>query len=998
MAISVPSEPKVHTTVYDNFRGVDKTNDPSNVWKKRSPGGVNMLPNLDGRPYKRNGWKIEFTSEDFCEAAGISPTTVEQYKVDYFELGGEDWLALYTSIGLFFYSDTLMYMDTYVPWIRPYRTLTATYAVGDICYRWTEDGLATKTFYECSTAITVPEAFTIGHWTQLLNDSNITESFPPSGDAGIDYTKSFFFEGGGDAGYYLFVGMTMFMFDGSDLKEVEPKIPLLLYGCSPSGVGEINESVNMLTRYRSIQYMGDGSTKTFEVPSGYTREEISGTYYATSILNVYLMNGVTGEWEVTDDWTAQPNNGAITFTNAPAAATEDNVRITYIPIGSNETTEQIELPTKSVDVYKETHHTQRQSLHNGNWVDVGEESVTVSYSALTSLWYSLVNPRSPVETYVRADVYAEGEWKNDNENLAKNFVSYGNSVNVIPRSANLWKAYDADIKTTTTESYSSVINGNQRMHYTIVKERKTFNVRVVYTSIQYNAADNPGTSAFFATSRALVFGNGIINQVFLTASSYENYSSRVWYSAATDPTYFPDTNYIEVGATDKKIMGLIRVGEYLGIVKQGSGKETSIYLAYATSFEDITTYAVKQSVNGVGAVSNGAFNILNDEPLFLSPEGVMGIEPGEDDERKIRNRSYYVNKPLVAEPGIETAFSFVYDGMYWLGINNHCYVLDGAQKTSWENTKTNLQYEAYYLENVPAKCFAIKDGHLWFIDNKGNLCRFRDEDPIYVDDYTVDDVSLYSLSAPVGMQVSADAIVMSNEEQTESAEWTNALQTEFISGKTIDAEGHLWKPGTVTNIEFSVSINGKQFYDGNVAFTDTSSGVAITANQAYFIGIDTVQVGDEATYTITFTYYTEHDTVLNEVITYDGGYYTVTGIEENVATLSNGVPIHATWSTIADDDGAANYYKKLQKKGSLVALLPSTSSGVKVYVKPDEKDAIFVGETSQGEHILPFNYYMRKKVKKYKRLQIICENDSYNDSFGVDEIIKCYTVGSYAKK
>ena len=65
MPINVPKKPKVYTTKYDNFRGVDFTNDPSNVWSHRSPNAKNMTPDLSGRPWKRTGWKVEKSSQDF---------------------------------------------------------------------------------------------------------------------------------------------------------------------------------------------------------------------------------------------------------------------------------------------------------------------------------------------------------------------------------------------------------------------------------------------------------------------------------------------------------------------------------------------------------------------------------------------------------------------------------------------------------------------------------------------------------------------------------------------------------------------------------------------------------------------------------------------------------------------------------------------------------------------------------------------------------------------
>lgn len=64
MAIELPAEQKVYTTSYDNFKGVDFSNDATNVWRRRSPSGVNMLPDASGRPFKRYGWERAISNKD----------------------------------------------------------------------------------------------------------------------------------------------------------------------------------------------------------------------------------------------------------------------------------------------------------------------------------------------------------------------------------------------------------------------------------------------------------------------------------------------------------------------------------------------------------------------------------------------------------------------------------------------------------------------------------------------------------------------------------------------------------------------------------------------------------------------------------------------------------------------------------------------------------------------------------------------------------------------
>lgn len=368
-------------------------------------------------------------------------------------------------------------------------------------------------------------------------------------------------------------------------------------------------------------------------------------------------------------------------------------------------------------------------------------------------------------------------------------------------------------------------------------------LKVEYTAVQ--KFEPPSRQAFYNTSRNANYQNGFANLIFVSGSDVIDYASRVWYSAYNDPTYFPDVNYVEVGSNDTQVMGLVKIKEYLGVIKQSKTVDTAIYLLYATTYDDDLTFAVKQGVSGIGAIAKYAFNVLGDETLFLSPGGVMAIEPNDDESHKTKNRSHYINKKLLAEEDLSKAYSFVYDGKYYLAVNSHCYVLDGNQKTSWETAKTNLQYEAYYWENVPAICFVKYANALWFTDGE-SLCRFSKD-------------------------------------------------------------------------------------------------------------------GEENAYN------------------------------------DDGEPIAAVWSTIFDDDGSIHYYKNMQKKGNVVSILPcGGETSADIYVRVDDKEEVKIG-TIESELNRPADFYLKKKFKKYKRMQIIVKNEKLNQGFGVDSIIKNYTIGNYSK-
>ena len=202
MALNVPADPKVYTTTYANFKGVDFTNDPSNVWYRRSPDGLNMLPDLDGRPYKRTGWDVEIPANIFM-STGQSQSEPIPDRTYYFELGGYDYIAVFNSIGLFIMTseDNPNIPQSAISTNNPY-TIN-----GNVL-----------TFHQRFVPLSDPSSYT----TVTAFDAN----------------KAFFFEGGGEAGFYVFCRyavtggykqtLVRLTADSPYFKEVDPYIPKIL--------------------------------------------------------------------------------------------------------------------------------------------------------------------------------------------------------------------------------------------------------------------------------------------------------------------------------------------------------------------------------------------------------------------------------------------------------------------------------------------------------------------------------------------------------------------------------------------------------------------------------------------------------------------------------------------------------------------------------------------------------------------------------------------------
>lgn len=1018
MARAIPSAPRINTTIYDNFRGVDFTNDATNIWKHRSPDAVNMMPDLAGRPWKRTGWKIEKTTQAFKDCynttKGYDPEDPDYYtgrivplKTNYFTIGGEDFLAITNNLGLFFYSKFIETGNFVTP-----ITSEEPYLMYIKCY-YGEVGTSTET--TPTNAVIIP-----------------------------DPNRAFFFEGFGTAGFYIFctIGTTtsLFRFDGEVLRKVDPKVPVIMISKgSGDNAGVLYESPNILTLKRTVMFLADGTSKEYVLPEK-----------ADSVSSVEIASGAnwTPKTDPTDYSTENYSFGGktvtkIKFGNAPSApdvAGEDNIRVTYAIAGSSaSTTTTTKQGIIGIGTRESQTRTIVRTVMDGDetetitpWVVTSSTSVRQSFSSVIPN-IDMVNNEPDISVYLKTDADTWSNYALSSVLLDSAYSAYTNTLTVnckdatgyyyTPSTEESSVTQTSDkVKITTSDAddivhaFGNGVDTSVTKTVTKITEQKYvtkwkwYPIKVEATVRTYSGS--PLRNAFDACIRTHVFGDGLINSVFFTGSTVDAYRSRVWWSATNDPTYFPDTNYFEVGSNDTRIAGLIDVGEYLGIIKQGQSRTSTVYLAYKTSVESgqvstvdgngktttettyDVTYGVKTSIGGVGAISNGAFNILNGEPLFLSKEGIMGIVPVNENEKQIRNRSFYINKKLLAEAGLENSFSFVWRNMYILAVNHHCYVLDGSQKSSWANEKTNLQYEAYYWENIPAQCFAKYNNQLWFTDYDGRLCRFKPEgiNDSYHDEYD-SSVSLEDNTTPLGESAVTYgyiplSVISSNSnvipEINADVFWSQVNQ----AGSYLFA---LTSAGYLHRTHFGAHFARDDFKGqgmGNSGHLDVNqSPRGGDSIMSYFHDSEGWHLNGEpaniADYGITFTDESE-DPKLNDTI-----------------KITAGAPIVARWTTIFDDDGSANYFKTLQKKGTMVVLYPQSSTGVRVYLRKDNNEPVYVGTAtvrgSNNELTAPSDFYLKKKAKKYKRLQIITENDGLDETFGIDEIIKCYTVGNYSR-
>ena len=224
------------------------------------------------------------------------------------------------------------------------------------------------------------------------------------------------------------------------------------------------------------------------------------------------------------------------------------------------------------------------------------------------------------------------------------------------------------------------------------------------------------------------FGLGGENRVFLSGNPL--CPERDYWSGVYKPDYFPDLNYAIIGGGQTAVMGYLKLGEYLGIVKESNGQDTSVFLRKAQRAENgDALFTVQSGIGSVGAVSKNCFALLGDEPLFLSARGVFAVANSNvTSEKVLANRSYQVDAKLTAEENLDRAVACVWKDFYILSVNGNCYLLDSRQVVAAKNGEKNSRYEAYFWNNVAANCFAVDGETLWFGTADGRVCFFKSED------------------------------------------------------------------------------------------------------------------------------------------------------------------------------------------------------------------------------------------------------------------------------
>lgn len=140
-----------------------------------------------------------------------------------------------------------------------------------------------------------------------------------------------------------------------------------------------------------------------------------------------------------------------------------------------------------------------------------------------------------------------------------------------------------------------------------------------------------------------------------------------------------------------------------------------------------------------------------------------------------------------------------------------------------------------------------------------------------------------------------------------------------------------------------------------------------------------------------------------------------TDVEDMSRYSDDGKAIAAVWATKYDDDGTPAILKTLLKRGCCVTIKPYVRSSAEVYIRADRTGGHEKKVAGKPMDILDFSdidferitfntdespqeIFLNRRVKNYKRLQIIVRNQEPNEGFGIFQITKHFVTGNYAKR
>ena len=209
------------------------------------------------------------------------------------------------------------------------------------------------------------------------------------------------------------------------------------------------------------------------------------------------------------------------------------------------------------------------------------------------------------------------------------------------------------------------------------------------------------------------------NRVFFGGN--EDFANAVFHCSLDNPAYISDLDYYECGSQKNPIKDLVVGNDVLWVLKQeNENKDTIFYLEKQMDVTYGKIYPTNQGNISVGCNSK-AYN-FKDSIVFLSREGLEGINGNIEYEQSVEHRSSMIDSKMINMSNYDFARMTEYKGYLMIFVDNTIFLADSRQLFKGSN---GTEYE-WYLWELPVNVSVLMKykNDLYFADTKGNIYVF----------------------------------------------------------------------------------------------------------------------------------------------------------------------------------------------------------------------------------------------------------------------------------
>ncbi len=184
------------------------------------------------------------------------------------------------------------------------------------------------------------------------------------------------------------------------------------------------------------------------------------------------------------------------------------------------------------------------------------------------------------------------------------------------------------------------------------------------------------------------------NRIFFSGN--QTFPNTLFHSELENPAYISDLAYYSDGLDTSAIKALVAGNNQLWALKEaGQGNATVYYHVPTLDYEYGKIYPSRKGKVSKGCLGEGIN--FNDDIVFITRDGLVGITGNIENEQLLSDRSSLVNPRFTNEEDYDKTQLEEWNGYLLCLVNSKIYLADSRQKYQDIN---GFQYEWYYWDNI----------------------------------------------------------------------------------------------------------------------------------------------------------------------------------------------------------------------------------------------------------------------------------------------------------